>query len=90
MVIVDGVGLGFANATSGLTGAQVIHDREFFTDTELLIYGRVLGNHSGHVLRFPPTFRAVELHYGAFYRFDENGKIIAQRVVMNWGPLAGA
>ena len=82
--------LGMSNASAGLAGTQVIHDREFFTDEELLVYGRVRGNHIGQVLHFPPTFRQVELHYSAFYRFDEAGKIVAERIVMNWGPLAGA
>jgi hypothetical protein len=82
--------LGMSSAGSGLANTQVIHDREFFTDDELLVYGRVLGTHVGRVLHFPPTLRAVELHYSAFYRFDSDGKIITQRVVMNWAPLAGA
>jgi len=29
----------------------------------------------------------VELPFVAFYRFDNNGKLTAERVVMNLGPL---
>jgi hypothetical protein len=89
--IADGhVLFGMSSQTSGLSGTQVIPDREFFTDNELLIHGRVTGQHVGQVLHFPPTFRQVELHYAAFYRFDQAGKLVSERIVMNWAPLAGA
>jgi hypothetical protein len=29
----------------------------------------------------------VELPFVAFYRFDDNGKLTSERVVMNLGPL---
>lgn len=58
--------------------------------TSSLSNGRVIGTHVGQVLHFAPTFRRVELHYAAFYRFDGSGKLVSERIVMNWAPLAGA
>jgi hypothetical protein len=81
--------LGMSKDGIGLSGTQVIPDREYFTDEELIIYGRVLGTHVGQVLQFAPTFRQVEMHYVAIYRFDDVGKLVNERVVMNWAPLAG-
>jgi hypothetical protein len=82
--------LGMSDAAAGLVGTQVIPDREYFTDHELLIQGRVLGMHLGTVLRFPATLLQVELHYAALYRFDERGKLASERMAINWAPLAGA
>ena len=56
---------------------------------ETVIEGRVCGKHSSEFLGFPPTERDVELPFVAFYRFDPNGKLISERVVMNLGPLRG-
>lgn len=82
--------LGMSDAAAGLVGTQVVPDREYFTEHELLIHGRVLGMHLGTVLQFPATLRQVELHYAALYRFDESGKLVSERMAINWGPLAGA
>jgi hypothetical protein len=82
--------LGMSSGAGGLSGTQVLIDREYFTQDELLIHGRVLGTHVGQILRFPPTFQQVEMHYAAIYRFDAAGKLVSERIVMNWGPLAGA
>jgi len=82
--------LGMSDAASGLVGTQVVPDREYFTDHELLIHGRLIGMHLGTVLHFPATLRQVELHYAAFYRFDESGKLASERMAINWAPLAGA
>ena len=45
------------------------------------------GNHSSEFLGFSPTERDVELPFVAFYRFDTQGKLSSERVVMNLGPL---
>jgi len=48
---------------------------------------RLLGAHGSEFLGFQPTGRAVELPFVAFYRFDDDGKLSSERVVMNLGPL---
>jgi steroid delta-isomerase-like uncharacterized protein len=62
-------------------------DRESFTDDEIVIEGRIVGVHRGEFQGFPGTNRHVELPFVTFYRFDSNGKLNSERVVMNVGPL---
>jgi predicted ester cyclase len=52
------------------------------------VEGRLRGKHVGEFQGFPPTGRDVELPFVAFYRFDDAGKLVSERVVMNLGPLA--
>jgi len=81
--------IGMSAAPGALHGLRAIVDQEHFTDTETVIEGRVCGTHSREFLGFPPTGRDVELPYIAFYRFDADGKLSSERVVMNLGPLRG-
>lgn len=43
---------------------------------------------SGTISAFPATNRRAELHYSAFYRFDPEGLLMPERIVMSWAPLA--
>ena len=52
-----------------------------------MIEGRVSGRHEQEFFGFAPTDRDVEMPFIAFYRFDNNGKLSSERVVMNLGPL---
>ena len=79
--------MGMSAAPGAFSGLRAIIDQEHFTDTETVIEGRVCGKHSGEFLGFPPTRRDVELPFVAFYRFDADGKLSSERVVMNLGPL---
>jgi diazepam-binding inhibitor (GABA receptor modulator, acyl-CoA-binding protein) len=81
--------MGMSAAPGALGGLRAIVDQEHFTDAETVIEGRVCGRHNGEFLGFPPTQRHVELPFVAFYRFDANGKLTSERVVMNLGPLRG-
>jgi len=79
---------GFSAAVpGGLTRTQVIAEREHFTDDSILIEGRVVGEHVRAVGIFPATFRRVTLPYSAFYRFDQAGKLVSERIVMDFTPL---
>jgi acyl-CoA-binding protein/predicted ester cyclase len=80
---------GMSAAPGAFGGFRSIVDQEHFTDTETVIEGRVCGTHISEFLGFPPTGRDVELPFVAFYRFDANGKLTSERVVMNLGPLRG-
>ena len=81
--------IGMSAAPGALSGLRAVIDAEHFTATETVIEGRVCGKHTNEFLGFAPTQRDVELPYVAFYRFDANGKLISERVVMNLGPLHG-
>ena len=80
---------GMSAAPGAFGGFRSIVDQEHFTDTEIVIEGRACGRHLSEFLGFPPTQRDVELPFVAFYRFDANGKLTSERVVMNLGPLRG-
>ena len=79
--------IGMSQESGALRGLHAVIDREHFTDDETVIEGRLLGTHSSEFLGFSPTGRDVELPFVAFYRFDTQGKLSSERVVMNLGPL---
>jgi hypothetical protein len=81
--------IGMSVAPGAFAGLRAVIDEEHFTDAETVIEGRVCGKHSSEFLGFAPTQREVELPFVAFYRFDANGKLTSERVVMNLGPLHG-
>ena len=81
--------IGMSAAPGAFAGLRAVIDEEHFTDAETVIEGRVCGKHSSEFLGFAPTQREVELPFVAFYRFDANGKLTSERVVMNLGPLHG-
>ena len=79
--------IGMSAAPGAFSGLRAVVDQDHFTDTETVIEGRVCGKHGREFLGFPPTGRDVELPFVAFYRFDSDGKLSSERVVMNLGPL---
>ena len=81
--------MGMSAAPGAFAGLRAVIDEEHFTDAETVIEGRVCGKHSSEFLGFAPTQHDVELPFVAFYRFDANGKLTSERVVMNLGPLHG-
>lgn len=82
--------IGFAAAAGAFTGIRNFVDAEHFTDDEIVIEGRLCGEHTGEFQGFAPSGRAVELPFVAFYRFDADGALVSERVVMNLGPLGAA
>jgi len=79
------IGFSAAGAFAGLHNEI---DDEHLTADEIVVEGRLLGKHVGEFQGFPPTGRDVELPFVAFYRFDDAGKLVSERVVMNLGSLA--
>jgi hypothetical protein len=79
--------MGFS-AQGAFAGLQTFADHEHLTADEIVIEGRLRGRHVGEFQGFPPTDRDVELPFVAFYRFDSDGRLTSERVVMNLGPLA--
>ncbi len=53
----------------------------------MIVEGRMLGRHTGEFQGFAPTGCEVELPFVAFYRFDADGLLASERVVMNLGVL---
>ena len=79
--------IGMSAGPGAFSGLRAIIDQEHFTDDETVIEGRLCGQHSLEFLGFPPTGRDVELPFVGFYRFDSDGKLSSERVVMHLGPL---
>ena len=80
--------IGMSASPGAFSGLRAIIDEEHYTDEETVVEGRMCGKHSNEFLGFAPTERDVELPYVAFYRFDNNGKLTSERIVMNLVPLA--
>ncbi len=80
--------IGMSASPGAFSGVRAIIDEEHYTDEETVVEGRMCGKHSNEFLGFAPTERDVELPFVAFYRFDNNGKLTSERIVMNLGPLA--
>ena len=78
---------GLSSAAGAFRGLRVVPDHEHFTADEIVIEGRMCGTHVGDFEGFPATGRDVEMPYVAFYRFDEKGKLVSERVVMNLAVL---
>ena len=79
--------MGMSSLPGAFSGLRHIIDEEHYTDEETVVEGRLVGKHSNEFLGFAATERDVELPFVAFYRFDDNGKLTSERVVMNLGPL---
>ncbi len=79
--------IGMSGSPGAFSGSRHIIDAEHYTNEETVVEGRMFGKHSNEFLGFAPTERDVELPFVAFYRFDNNGKLTSERVVMNLGPL---
>jgi hypothetical protein len=77
----------FSPDQSAISGATLLVDREHFTDDEIVIEGRLCGKHIADWGAYPASGRDVQLPYVAFYRFDDDGKLSSERVVMDFGPL---
>ncbi len=81
--------IGMTASPGAFRDLRAIIDEEHFTDDETVVEGRLCGKHASEFFGFSPTDRDVELPFVAFYRFDADGKLTSERVVMNLGPLSG-
>ena len=79
--------IGLSSTDGAFRGIRNVIDREHFTTDEIVVEGRLCGRHVGEFQGHSATERDVELPFVAFYRFDSNGKLSSERVVMNLGPL---
>lgn len=79
--------IGFADAPGAFSSPRDLVDRESFTDTDIVIEGRLCGVHARDFIGFKASGREVELPFVAFYEFDTAGQLVRERVVMNLGPL---
>lgn len=79
--------LGFTDAAGAFDKPQNHIDRVSFTDTDVVVEGRLAGAHVQEFLGFAGTGRQVVLPFTAFYEFNADGLLASERVVMNLGPL---
>ena len=79
--------IGLSSAEGAFDGIRNVIDGEHFTADEIVVEGRLCGKHTGEFQGFAPTGRDVELPFVAFYRFDGDGKLTSERVVMELGAL---
>lgn len=79
--------IGMSAHPGGLTNIRSVRDREHYTDDEVIVEGRMLATHTGEFQGFAPTGSEVVLPFVSFYRFDANGLLASERIVMNLGVL---
>ncbi len=79
--------LGFADVAGAFDTPQNTIDRVSFTDTDVVVEGRLSGAHVHEFLGFAGTGRSVVLPFTAFYCYNDDGLLTSERVVMNLGPL---
>jgi hypothetical protein len=79
--------IGMSASAGAFTGLRTLRDREHCTADEIVVEGRVLGVHVGEFQGHAPTGREVELPFVTFYRFDADGLLASERVVMDLGSL---
>lgn len=85
------VEFGMSELMGGLLGTEVTVTQEYFTDDAILTRGAVRAEHVGSAAGFPGSGLLVELAYAAFYQFNRRGKLVSERITMDFGPLlAGA
>ncbi len=79
--------LGFADVAGAFDRPHNHIDNVSFTDTDVVVEGRLSGSHVHDFLGFAGTGRPVVLPFTAFYCYNEDGVLTSERVVMNLGPL---
>ena len=82
--------IGLTAEAGAFTDLQTIRDHEHFTADEIVVEGRLCGTHTGEFQGYQPTGREVVLPFVTFYRFDANGLLTSERIVMNLGVLGTA
>jgi hypothetical protein len=84
--------IGMAATEGAFSGLKSVRDHEHYTADEIVVEGRLYGTHTGEFQGYAPTGREVVLPFVTFYRFDADGLLASERIVMNLGQLgiAGA
>ena len=82
--------IGMTPDGGAFAGLRSIRDHEHFTADEIVVEGRFCGTHVGEFQGYAPTQQEVELPFVTFYRFDADGLLASERVVMNLGMLGTA
>ena len=81
------ISIGMSSDAGAIAGLEIVTDAESFTDDDIVIEGRLCGKHVAEFRGFEPTQREVELPFVTFYRFDQEGKLASERVVMDLSAL---
>jgi predicted ester cyclase len=79
---------GLSAAPGIFSALQVIHEREHFTDEEIVYEGHFHGVHTGTAPGFPPpSGLALDLPYIVVYRFDRDSKLVSERARIDFSPI---
>lgn len=82
--------IGMSSLAGAFTELETIRDHEHCTADEIVVEGRLCGRHVGEFQGYEATGREVVLPFVTFYRFDANGLLTSERIVMNLGMLGTA
>jgi len=78
---------GFSKDPGGLSSLEIEAERIYFTHDEIVVEGLARGIHTADLLGLDPTGLQVAMPYLAFYRFNADGKLVSERVTMDWAQL---
>ena len=79
--------IGLTESPGAFSELESIRDHEHITADEIVVEGRLRGKHTGEFQGYAATGRDVVLPFVTFYRFDANGLLASERIVMNLGML---
>jgi SnoaL-like protein len=79
--------IGFSPDPGAFVAYDNVRDHEHITADEIVVEGRLIGKHVGEFQGYAPTDREVELPFVTFYRFDADGLLASERIVMNLSVL---
>jgi hypothetical protein len=78
---------GFTSEPGAFEGLHSEVVREYFTDEEIILEGFFVGKFVRPLNSVPPTGKDVRAPFVCAYRFNAAGKLVHERVVMNFGEL---
>ena len=81
------MGFGMSSLPAGLEGVRQEHERISYSDSHIIVEGRVFAKHVAPLFGYPPSHQQVEMFYTATYLFNQADLLISEHVVMNWGPI---
>jgi uncharacterized protein (TIGR02246 family) len=79
--------IGMTSQPGAIEDLRCVNQRIFFTDAEIIVEARVEGKFVRPFGNTPPTNQQVSLRGFNAYLFDDEGKLVRERAVLNLGVL---
>lgn len=83
------VTIGFSSEPGAFENLRGVTVREYFTEAEMLIEGYLEGMFVRPLASVLPTNTQIQVPFINVYRFDVDGLLALERVILNFGALGG-